>query len=410
MTNKLVFQSLGLLLVTGALVPACSLFGFGSKGSIATAITERDLKLEKFEVREMRSGLEGSPEAVCPGQSVALVTQLDLRHLKKKKLGTVDAGKQGTGDAKLWGVLGHDNFEYAARGGSITAEGLFSASPDHLATATTGFQVGASLKQNPSKFSVVRDYTPTYCQTAGGMGGQPGMSGTSGTSGSSGSSGENGGEEKSGGAGGAGGPGGAGGDGSPGGPGPHVIAHVGAVKTPFHEKLVIVKFSGDADGTMLFDPNSPITLYAVGGAGGRGGDGGAGGNGGGGGDGISGGAGGAGGNGGSGGNGSNGGPGGNLEVIIDNNASWIEPLIQLDVSGGPGGSPGSAGYGGSGGSGGATKIEGGSAGADGPAGADGVAGSGHGNDGPPGVSSKTMGDVAASFSDLPEGVEYLSGV
>jgi hypothetical protein len=186
------------------------------------------------------------------------------------------------------------------------------------------------------------------------------------------------------------------------------------VKTPYYDKLVAIKLTGDMDDFLLAPVDQPIVIQALGGAGGEGGSGGSGGNGGSGGGGNPGGQGGSGGQGGNGGRGGTGGPGGSIDFVFDARFPELASVIKLDVSGGTGGEAGASGHGGSAGSGGSgmtptgatQSTPGGQRGNDGPNGAPGSAG----QKGPDGHASAHAGRVGDQFANLTGGVSLLEGV
>jgi hypothetical protein len=113
------------------------------------------------------------------------------------------------------------------------------------------------------------------------------------------------------------------------------------VKTPYYDKLVAIKLSGDVEDVLLAPVDQPIVIKATGGPGGPGGSGGSGGRGG---SGGSGNPGGQGGGGGQGGKGGVGGPGGSIDFVFDARYPELANSIHLDVSGGEAGEAGEAGH------------------------------------------------------------------
>jgi len=183
------------------------------------------------------------------------------------------------------------------------------------------------------------------------------------------------------------------------------------VKTPYYDKLVAIKLTGDVDDVLLAPVDQAIVLKATGGSGGPGGSGGSGGHGGRGGGGNPAGQGGSGGQGGNGGKGGIGGPGGTLELTFDPRYPELANTIHLDVSGGEAGEAGAAGRGGDGGGGGngmtpqgGTSVASGQKGGDGPGGASGS----QGQKGPDGRASAHAGKAADQFAGL-EGITLLDG-
>jgi hypothetical protein len=183
------------------------------------------------------------------------------------------------------------------------------------------------------------------------------------------------------------------------------------VKTPYYDRLVAIKLSGDVDDVLLAPVDQPIVLKATGGSGGPGGSGGSGGHGGRGGSGNPAGQGGSGGQGGNGGKGGIGGPGGSIDFVFDARYPELASAIKLDVSGGEAGEAGASGHGGSQGSGGSgmtpqggTSVPSGQQGNDGPGGASGS----QGQKGPDGHSSSHAGKAADQFAGL-QGITLLDG-
>lgn len=387
-----------------ASVPACSLMVNAISGATKKATR---VNMANWNVDTMKVALRDDVTSLCPGQSAQMLVTAKLSHKKKtdkhKTVQTPDANSS----VKNVGSLGFDNFEFSSDQGSFGERGIFTASPDVLATAVDGFAINTVYKPQPDPHTFDNHYVPNYdCIKHAGAAGPTGQGGNIGSIGDSGDGGSSGSSEQAGENGGAGGPGGNGTDGGPGGPGPTLTAYATLVKTPHHEHLVMLKVTGDHNDVVLFDPQKPITLSASGGAGGSGGSGGDGGSGGSGGSGYPGGNGGPGGSGGVGGNGGDGGPGGQLVFIYDEAFPQLADVVMVSAAGGPGGYAGGAGMGGNGGSYGSGIGDGAPKGADGPDGPDGTQGRG-GQPGPDGTAIAQAGNVDAFFADLPEGIERL---
>jgi hypothetical protein len=388
----------GMLLVGSLHLSGCGLFGLA-----VDSAKKNTVNMERWRVSKIELGLRDGT-SICPRKPVQLVVFADAKHHKRDKQKKFETWKGDPASANRIGKMGFEEFELTAEGGALDpATGIFVPNTDVLATAVTGFPISAKYKREKVEPSAVT-YTPTYdCITFAGMGGAPGPMGDMGPSGNSGASGAGGDSTKAGGDGGGGTGGGLAGNGGSGGPGPNLVAYATIVKTPHHERLVLLKVTGDAEDTVLFDPARPIVLSAAGGAGGPGGTGGSGGAGGSGGSGYVGGRGGVGGPGGQGGNGGNGGPGGTLQLVYDAAYPELASAITLDVAGGAAGSPGSPGAGGSAGSAGSPLGEGATAGTAGTAGTDGTGGMA-GQAGPDGRAAAGPGDVSTVFGTLPEGM------
>jgi hypothetical protein len=368
--------------------------------------------LSKADVQSMSVDIRKERKTICPREQVQMAVFADvvLEGEKEKKSVETWAGR---GSVNKNDKLDFVEFAFQSDQGAFDKDGWFAPSNDLLATTDKEFEIKTVFKKQPDKYSFSTKYKPDYqCIKSGGKSGQAGNGGSNGPSGPSGHDGQSGSTSQSGGSGSQGGPGGSGGDGANGGPGPHLQAFATMVKTPFYDKLVAIKISGDAEDVLLSPVDQPIVIKATGGSGGSGGQGGSGGHGGSGGAGNPGGNGGSGGQGGNGGRGGIGGPGGSIELVFDARFPELAQAIQLDVSGGEAGPAGPAGNGGSGGSGGSGLTPSGSAssapsgthGTDGPGGA---AGSG-GQKGPDGHAKAHPGQVSDRFSGL-NGVTLLEG-
>lgn len=367
------------------------------------------IDLSKADVKSMSVDIRKERKTICPREQVQMAVFADaiLDGEKDKKSYETWAGKNANKNDKLDFV----DFAFHSDQGQFDKDGWFQPNASVLATTDKEFEIKTVYKKQPDKFSFTTKYKPDYqCIKSGGKDGQAGGGGESGPSGQSGQDGQMGSDSQAGGSGTSGGQGGPGGDGSAGGAGPHIVAYATMVKTPYYDKLVALKLTGDLDDFLLAPVDQPFSLHATGGAGGPGGAGGSGGHGGHGGSGNPGGQGGQGGQGGNGGRGGNGGPGGTVELVFDPAFPELAHAISPDVSGGPGGAPGSGGQGGSRGTGGSGITPSGSTqsapsgqdGGDGPNGAQGSAG----QSGPDGRSAAHPGRVADRFANL-EGITLL---
>jgi hypothetical protein len=368
--------------------------------------------LAKADVQSMSVDIRKERKTICPREQVQMAVFADvvLEGEKEKKSVETWAGRAG---ANKNDKLDFVEFAFQSDQGAFDKDGWFAPGNDLLATTDKEFEIKTVFKKQPDKFSFSTKYKPDYqCIKSGGKSGQAGNGGSNGPSGPAGHDGQSGSTSQSGGSGSQGGPGGPGGDGANGGPGPHLQAFATMVKTPFYDKLVAIKISGDAEDVLLSPVDQPIVIRATGGSGGAGGQGGSGGHGGSGGSGNPGGNGGSGGQGGNGGRGGIGGPGGSIELVFDARFPELAQSVQLDVSGGEAGPAGPAGNGGSGGSGGSGQTPSGSTssapsgthGTDGPGGAGGSGG----QKGPDGHAKAHPGAVGDRFSGL-NGITLLEG-
>jgi len=357
--------------------------------------------LKKAQVASMSVDLRRQQKTICPREPVqmAVFAKVTLEGDKAAKDIETWQGKHG---ANKNDKMEFADFAFHSEQGSFDEDGWFAPNPNLLATASKEFEIKSVFRQRPDKFSFSTTYKPDYsCIKQAGKSGVSGQEGRGGPSGESGKSGSEGAQ------GGSGSPGGQGGNGSDGQPGPHLTAYATMVKTPFYEKLVAVRISGDYEDFVLVPDGQPFSLRAPGGSGGSGGHGGSGGRGGSGGSApYAGGSGGQGSNGGSGGMGANGGAGGSIDLVVDSRYPDLAKIITLDAPGGEAGAPGAAGSGGQAGSGGSGTGQGGKRGPDGAAGAQGAPGSG-GRRGPDGRVSAKAGSVLDQFGGLTEGVAVL---
>lgn len=369
-------------------------------------ILKTTVNMEKWNVSKVTLQLRGG-DRICPREPIQLGVLADARHVKRDKAKQHETWTGPADKGSRIGKMAFTEFAFTVDGGEVDAEsGWFTPNREVLATVG-GFNLTAQYKRQKEVPAATIAVPPTYaCITSGGAAGAMGSFGDGGISGGQGDAGASGGSDASGGSGGNGTAGGQGGNGGVGSAGGSITAWATLVRTPHHERLVLLSYEGDTSDIVLVEPGTGFVLSAIGGSGGPGGSGGSGGGGGSGGSAGTGGAGGNGGNGGLGGNGGNGGPGGRITLVIDKAHPEIAEMIRLDVSGGAGGAPGSAGPGGGGGSGGSSSLEGASKGTDGTAGTAGSQGSG-GMGGPAGTSAVEAGDVSSRFATLPPGVERI---
>lgn len=370
------------------------------------------VNLEKADIKSMSVDIRKERKTICPREPVQMAVFADVildGETNQKSFETW----AGRGSVNKNDKMEFTEFAFHSDLGEFDGEGWFAPKADLLATADKEFEIKTVFKKRPDKFSFTTKYKPDYqCIKGGGRGGQAGNGGNGGPSGNPGQDGKLGSDSQSGGSGSQGSPGGPGGDGGNGGAGPHVQAFATMVKTPYYDKLVAIKLSGDVDDFLLAPVDQPIVLKATGGPGGPGGTGGSGGRGGAGGGGNPGGQGGQGGQGGNGGRGGNGGPGGAIELVFDGRYPELGNAIKLDVSGGPGGEAGAGGHGGNGGPGGngitpsgsQTRAESGQHGNDGPNGASGS----EGQRGADGRAAAHPGRASEAFANL-QAVTLLDG-
>jgi hypothetical protein len=366
--------------------------------------------LAKADVKSMSVDIRKERKTICPREPVqmAVFADLVLEGEKDKKSFETWAGRGGVSKNDKIDFV---DFAFHSDQGAFDKDGWFSPANDLLSTADKEFEIKTVFKRQPDKFSFTTKYKPDYqCIKNGGRGGEMGGGGSAGPSGDSGKDGNLGSDSQGGGAGTSGGSGGPGGDGGNGGGGPKIAAFATLVKTPFYDKLVAIKLTGDVDDFLLAPVDQPVILRASGGPGGPGGAGGSGGRGGAGGGGNPGGQGGQGGQGGNGGKGGIGGAGGSIDLTYDTRYPELANAVTFDVGGGAGGDAGSGGGGGTGGSGGTgitpsgstTAAPSGQRGGDGARGASGSSG----QKGPDGHASAHAGAVVDRFGGL-QGVSLL---
>lgn len=391
----------------GSNPPSRKLVALFSLAGGAMALAACAVNMENWKMTKMDPSLRQEGGAICPRSTVQMKVYAEVEH--KKKAGKTKSLETWEGKAGTFSKIGKIDFKefvFSSDQGTFDDNGFFTPNPDVMVSAVSGFSLTTAYKED-AKFYKTNEYKPEYsCIVEAGSSGAPGNRGDQGSSGAAGSSGSSGSSSQAGGAGSVGVGGGQGTNGSDGAAGPNIQVFATFVKTPFHERLALVKISGDVEDTVLIHPDKPFTVHANGGAGGSGGSGGSGGRGGNGGSGNPGGAGGNGGTGGAGGVGGNGGPGGTITFDYDSKFPELAQLIVLDVAGGPGGSPGNAGAAGGAGSGGSATGEGAKSGATGAAGTAGSAGSG-GNPGANGSAKAQAGNVDSVFSGLPAEVVRL---
>jgi hypothetical protein len=367
--------------------------------------------LAKADIKSMSVDIRKERKTICPREPVqmAVFVEAILDGDRDKKNIETWAGK---GSVNKNDKLDFEGFAFQSDLGAFDKDGWFAPNASLLASTDKEFEIKTVFKKQPDKFSFSTKYKPDYqCIKGGGKSGSEGNGGSSGPSGQSGKDGQLGSDSQGGGNGTQGGSGGPGGDGANGGAGPHVQGFATMVKTPYYDKLVAIKLTGDVDDVLLAPVDQAIVLKATGGSGGPGGSGGSGGHGGRGGGGNPAGQGGSGGQGGNGGKGGIGGPGGTLELTFDPRYPELANTIHLDVSGGEAGEAGAAGRGGDGGGGGngmtpqgGTSVASGQKGGDGPGGASGS----QGQKGPDGRASAHAGKAADQFAGL-EGITLLDG-
>lgn len=355
--------------------------------------------LKKADVEAMSVDIRREKKTICPREPVqmAVFAKVKLEGEKQAKDFETWAGK---GSVNKNDKMDFADFAFHSEQGNFDQDGWFTPNPSMLATVGKEMEIKSVFRLRPDKYSFTTTYKPDYtCISNAGGSGPGGQAGNHGEDGRSGSYGQSGGTNGSGGPGGAGSPGGQGGNGTDGQPGPRISAFATMVKTPFYERLIAVKITGDVDDFVLVPEGQAFVLRAAGGDGGSGGSGGHGGSGGSGGSGFVGGNGGQGGQGGNGGNGGNGGPGGSVELVFDNRFPELGNAIKLEAPGGNGGSAGGAGDGGSGGSGGSCSGQNCKSGSQGASGARGASGS-PGQSGTGGRVASHAGSVSDKFGAL----------
>ena len=388
--------AIALLVLLATTATGCSFFR-GLAGTNTVDLTKADVKTMAVDIRKDR-------KTICPREPVqmAIFAEVVLEGEKEPKKLETWAGHEGVSKNDK---LDFPDFAFHSEQGAFDKDGWFSPTTSLLATIDKEFEIKSVYKRRPDQFSFTTKYKPDYqCIKGAAKDGASGPNGNAGDQGKSGSSGQSGSTSSAGGSGTPGGTGGQGGDVGNGGNGPKLVLYVTMVKTPFYDKLVAVKISGDMDDFLLAPTDHPIVLRASGGGGGSGGTGGHGGSGGSGGSGNPAGQGGAGGQGGSGGKGGNGGAGGQIDLVYDARFPELAGVVKLDVSGGGGGAPGSSGGAGSGGSGGSGQTPSGSTssvptGTRGSEGSHGSGGAG-GQRGADGRASTKAGDVKARFDGV----------
>lgn len=376
-----------------------SLSSLAGCGFLKSLVGRNSVDLTEADIKTMSVDIRKEQKTICPRSPVqmAVFANVIMKGEKQaKNFETYVGGDEANRNDKMEFA----DFAFHSELGGFDEHGRFTPARDLRLSLDKEFEIKTAYKKRPDKFSFATKYKPEYsCIKAGGGAGKSGVAGHSGQSGQSGSYGATGSQSSMGGRGGNGSNGGPGSNGGDGTPGPSIKGYATMVKTPFYDRLVAVRVSGDVDDLLLFPSDQPFTLAALGGQGGAGGSGGNGGSGGSGGSGFVGGDGGSGGMGGSGGNGGRGGPGGNVELTLDPAFPELAQLIKVDVSGGEAGAAGRGGSAGSAGSGGGGIGQGSQSGQRGAAGTGGTQGS-PGMRGPDGHAQVTTGPVEARFADV----------
>jgi hypothetical protein len=370
----------------------------GGCGFLKSLVGKNSVDLSEAQMQKMDVGLRKQEPTICPREKIQMIVTADVLLKGDKQAKHLETYQGGAGANKN-DKMEFSDFTFASNLGQVDQFGFLTPNQDVLASTDKQFEIVTAFKREPTKFNVTQKYKPSYeCIKDAGQGGKPGEDGQDGSSGGAGQAGAYGGTDNVGGRGAQGGPGNPGASGTDGGNGPNVVAYATIVKTPFYDKLVAIKVTGDVEDFVLVPVGQPVTIRANGGAGGAGGAGGNGGNGGSGGSGAAGGDGGNGGQGGQGGQGGRGGQGGAIELTYDVGHPELAQQIKLDASGGAAGEAGPQGNGGSGGSGGSAG-QGGTAGAQGTQGPNGAQGAA-GTAGPNGHANAHPGSVADKFSGL----------
>ena len=204
--------------------------------------------LSKANVQSMSVDIRKERKTICPREQVQMAVFADviLEGDKDKKSLETWAGR---GSVNKNDKMDFVDFAFHSDQGEFDKDGWFAPTNDLLATTDKEFEIKSVFKRQPDKFSFTTKYKPDYqCIQSGGKGGQAGPDGSSGSSGESGKSGQSGSDSQAGGSGSSGGQGSPGSDGGNGGAGPHITAFATMVKTPFYDKLVAIKLTGDAAG------------------------------------------------------------------------------------------------------------------------------------------------------------------
>lgn len=221
------------------------------------------IDLSKADVQSMSVDIRKERKTICPREQVQMAVFADvvLEGEKEKKSFETWAGRAG---ANKNDKLDFVDFAFHSDQGQFDKDGWFQPNQDVLATAGTEFDIETVYKRRPDKFSFSTKYKPDYqCIKGGGKDGAPGNPGESGSAGQGGSDGQSGSDSQAGGSGSQGGNGGPGGDGGNGGPGPHIVAYATMVKTPFYDKLVAIKLTGDVDDFLLAPVGQPLVIEAL---------------------------------------------------------------------------------------------------------------------------------------------------
>lgn len=369
-------------------------------GFLKGLVGRNSVDLEQADVKTVSVDLRKEQKTICPRAPVQMAVFANVL-LKGEKQAKNFETYVGGNEANRNDKLEFSDFAFHSDLGGFDEHGRFTPARDLRLTLDKEFKIKTAYKRRPDKFTFDLKFKPDYaCIKSGGGSGKSGIAGRSGPSGQSGSQGAGGSANSVGGRGGSGSNGGPGGPGSDGQPGPNVKGYATVVKTPFYDRLVAVRVSGDVDDLLLFPAEQSFTLAALGGNGGAGGNGGSGGSGGGGGSGFVGGDGGSGGMGGPGGQGGRGGPGGTIDLVLDPAFPELGQLIKVEVSGGEAGHAGQGGSAGNAGSGGSGIGQGSQGGQRGAAGTGGTQGT-QGQRGPDGRAQVSAGPVAERFADVP---------
>ena len=257
------------LVTTGlALILASTSTGCGFFRRLAGNDT---VDLKKAQVASMSVDLRRPQKTICPREPVqmAVFAKVTLEGEKQAKDIETWQGKHG---ANKNDKMEFADFAFHSEQGNFDEDGWFVPNPNLLATASKEFAIKSVFRQRPDKFTFATTYKPDYtCINQAGKAGSGGQQGRPGQSGESGRAGSEGGQ------GGNGSPGGQSANGSDGQPGPHLTAYATMVKTPFYDKLIAVRISGDFEDFVLVPEGQVFAVRAPGGSGGSGGRGGSGG-------------------------------------------------------------------------------------------------------------------------------------
>ena len=221
--------------------------------------------VSKADIKSMSVDIRKERKTICPREPVQMAVFADLipdGETEKKSYETW----AGRGNVNKNDKLDFVEFAFHSDLGGFDRDGWFAPNADLLASTDKEFEIQTVFKKQPDKFSFTTKYKPDYqCIKSGGKAGQEGNSGSSGPQGESGHMGQSGSTSQSGGSGSQGGAGAPGGDGANGGAGPHIVGYATMVKTPFYDKLVAIKLTGDIDDFLLVPVDQPVVVKAVGG-------------------------------------------------------------------------------------------------------------------------------------------------